>query len=386
MRKICLLGASGNIGTQSLDIIEKDPSSFSLVAISVGHQVNKIPGILERFPTIQFICVEEQADAEVLQKAEPKRHVFWGEEGLKSLISESGCDLIENALVGFSGLVPSLCALQNDKILCLANKESLVVGGEFINRLLKQGKGKLYPIDSEHVALAKCLGKVNRSEVEELVITGSGGAFRKLSRNELFNVTPEMALNHPTWKMGPKITIDSATMMNKGFEVIEAHYLFDWPVEKIEVVLHDESEVHSALLLKDGTYLAEVNKPDMHGPISYALYEAKKPYEVEHEQRLTDFGPYHFHQFDGERYPAVGMCLNALKEGGTALAILNAANEEADHLFLSGRIPFLEIEKVCGLALRNIPHIMKPTLRDVLTADSLTRIYLQRRYPEPLAK
>jgi 1-deoxy-D-xylulose-5-phosphate reductoisomerase len=386
MKKLCLLGASGNIGTQSLDIIEKDPASFSLVAISVGHQVDKIEGLLTRFPSIQFVCVIEESDAKTLQKAHEKLHVFWGDDGLKSLISESGCEMVENALVGFSGLVPSLCALQNNKILCLANKESLVVGGDFINRLLKQGKGRLYPIDSEHVALAKCLGKVNRSDVEELVITASGGAFRKLGRSELTNVTPEMALNHPTWKMGPKITIDSATMMNKGFEVIEAHYLFDWPVDRIEVVLHDESEVHSALLLKDGTYVAEVNKPDMHGPISYALYEAKKPYEVEREKHLADFGPYHFHQFDGERYPAVGMCLDALKEGGTALAILNAANEEADHLFLSGRIPFLEIEKVCGLALRNIPNIMKPTLRDVLTADSLTRIYIHRKFPEPASK
>jgi 1-deoxy-D-xylulose-5-phosphate reductoisomerase len=380
MRKVALLGASGNIGSQSLDLFAQDRTSFELVAISVGHHVEKIEGILASFPSVQSVCVQEEADAKSLQISHGNLHVYWGDDGLVSLLNDCGCDMVENALVGFSGLVPSLTSLRLGKILCLANKESLVVGGTIIERLLHEGKGQLYPIDSEHVAIAKCLSKVKREDVERLVITASGGAFRKLSRSELTGVTPEMALQHPTWKMGAKITIDSATMMNKGFEVIEAHYLFDWPVDKIEVLLHDESEVHSLLLMKDGTYYADVGKPDMHGPIAYAIYEGKAPFEVRHEKTIQDFGDYHFHAFDPKRYPAVPMALKALREGGIETTVLNAANEEAVHLFLEGKIPFLDIEQACSLALANFPNIMRPTLRDILTTDSLTRLYVRRKF------
>jgi 1-deoxy-D-xylulose-5-phosphate reductoisomerase len=380
MRHVALLGASGNIGSQSLDLFSSDRTSFELEAISVGHHVEKIPAILAAFPTIHFVCVEEEAAALALSKEHPELKVSWGDEGLVELLEGCNCDMVENALVGFSGLVPSLTALRLNKILCLANKESLVVGGTLIERLLAQGKGKLYPIDSEHVALAKCLSRVKREDVERLVITASGGAFRKLSRSELTNVTPEMALQHPTWKMGAKITIDSATMMNKGFEVIEAHYLFDWPVDKIEILLHDESEVHSLLFMKDGSYYADVGKPDMHGPIAYALYEGKAPFEVRHEKGIHDFGDYHFKAFDPKRYPAVGIALKALKEGGIETAVLNAANEEAVHLFLEGKIPFLDIEQACSLALANFPNIMRPTLRDIQTSDALARLYVHRKF------
>jgi len=380
MRHVALLGASGNIGSQSLDVFSSDRSSFELDAISVGHHVEKIPAILSAFPMVRFVCVKEQADALALSKDHPDIKVSWGNEGLIGLLKGCGCDMVENALVGFSGLMPSLTALRLNKILCLANKESLVVGGTLIERLLAQGKGQLYPIDSEHVALAKCLSRVKREDVERLVITASGGAFRDLSRSELANVTPEMALQHPTWKMGAKITIDSATMMNKGFELIEAHYLFDWPVDKIEILLHDESEVHSLLLMKDGSYYADVGKPDMHGPIAYALYEGKAPFEIRHEKGIHDFGDYHFRAFDPKRYPAVNIALNAFKEGGIETAVLNAANEEAVHLFLEGKIPFLDIEQACSLALANFPNIMRPTLRDIETSDTLARLYVRRKF------
>lgn len=380
MRHVCLLGASGNIGGQSLDILRQDRSSFELDAISVGHHVEKIDAILALFPTISFVCAQEEEDAKSLAKAHPNLKVSFGDDGLVSLIEESNCDLIENALVGFSGLVPSITSLRLNKILCLANKESLVVGGPFIERLLREGTGKLYPIDSEHVALAKCLSQVKREDVARLVITASGGAFRDLARNELHDVTAEMALKHPTWSMGPKITIDSATMMNKGFEVIEAHYLFSWPIQDIEVLMHDESEVHSLIQMKDGSYYADINKPDMHGPITYALYEGKAPFKVFHEQGIHDFGPYHFKAFDPKRYPAVPMAIDALNRGGIETTVLNAADEEAVHLFLEGKISFLDIEHACSLALNNFPNIMRPTLRDILTTDALTRLYIQRKF------
>jgi 1-deoxy-D-xylulose-5-phosphate reductoisomerase len=380
MKKVILLGASGNIGGQSLDILDGDRKSFDLVGISVGLQVEKIEPILTRFPSIKAVCVEEQEDVSSLEKAHPSLKVYWGEEGLVALIEETESDLVENALVGFVGLVPSLTALRAKKILCLANKESLVVGGVMVERLLKEGNGQLYPIDSEHVALAKCLSKVQREDVAKLIITASGGAFRKLSRSELTEVTPEMALHHPTWTMGSKITIDSDTMMNKGFEVIEAHYLFDWPVEDIEILLHDESEVHSLLLMKDGTFYADVGKPDMHGPIAYALYEGQVPFVVCHEKGLHDFGPYTFKAFDPIRYPAVPMCLEALAQRGVETTVLNAANEEAVRLFLAGDVRFLDIEKICSAALKNFPNILRPTLREIRSTDALTRLYVERKF------
>lgn len=382
MKSVLLLGASGNIGSQTLDILEKDPASFSLIAISVGNHIEKIPDILKRFKDISFLCVKNEEDVSKLKEEYPQLKIYSGNDGLLEIIKDSKAEMVVNALVGFSGLMPSITSLEENRILCLANKESLVVGGEKINHLLSLKKGKLYPIDSEHVALAKCLSKVNREDVDKLVITASGGSLRKLSRSELHDITPEDALRHPTWNMGKKITIDSATMFNKGFEVIEAHYLFEWPIKDIEVLMHDESYVHSALLMKDGTYYADVCKPDMHGPIEYALYEGKNKFEVYHEKRLTDFGRYTFYKFNPERYPAVGIALNALKEGGIKPAVLNAADEEAVYLFLEGKIPFLSIEKIVTRSLEHFPNISKPTIRDILSTDFYTRLYVRKTFGE----
>ncbi len=380
MRKVLLLGASGNIGTQTLDVLEKDRTSFELIGISVGKRVEKIPDIISRFPSLSFCCVQNEEDAKTLKERYSHIKIYFGDEGLKDIIKESDSDMVVNALVGFAGLVPSLVSLENNKILCLANKESLVVGGDKINRLLKEGKGKLYPIDSEHVALAKCLSRVNREDVDKLIVTASGGSFRKLSRNQLKNVTVEDALNHPTWSMGKKITIDSATMFNKGFEVIEAYQLYHFPLNRIEVLMHDESYVHSAILMKDGTYYADVCKPDMHGPIEYALYEGKNKFEVFHAGNINDFGNFTFHKFDKERYPAVGICLDALKEGGLMTTVLNAAVEEADYLFLDGKIPFLSIENIVLKALSHFPNKANPTLRDILSTDAYTRLYIRQKF------
>jgi 1-deoxy-D-xylulose-5-phosphate reductoisomerase len=219
---------------------------------------------------------------------------------------------------------------------------------------------------------------VNRDDVDKLVITASGGSFRKLSRSELSNVTPEMALKHPTWKMGGKITIDSATMMNKGFEVIEAKWLYDFPLQRTEILMHDESHVHSLLLMKDGSYYADISDPDMHTPIKWALYESNVEFNVFHEKDLAAFGPYHFHQFDPARYPAVGIALKAYQEGGLKTTILNAANEVAVYAFLQGEIPFLGIEHEVQYALDHLPNNLTPSLRDVLSMDALTRIAVRR--------
>ena len=379
MRNVLLLGASGSIGQQTLDILKKDRRSFSLRGISVGRRVAKIDTILNHFSSVECVCVQFEEDYKTLQKKYPQIHWFWGEEGLKEIVTQCPSDMVVNALVGFAGLVPSIIALQENKILCLANKESLVVGGSIIHGLLAEGKGKLYPIDSEHVAISKLLSRVNIEDVEKILITASGGSFRDKTREELKHVTPAMALAHPTWKMGAKITIDSATMMNKGFEVIEARWLFDFPLEKTEIIMHDESRVHSMLLLKDGTYLADVSEPDMHGPIAYALYETKVDFELKKAKSLEELGPFHFHPFDPNRYIAPNIALYAYCRGGNSPAILNGANEEAVYAFLDGKIPFLAIEELVHEAINTLPHIPSAALHELIESDRLAREFVRDR-------
>ena len=281
--------------------------------------------------------------------------------------------MVVNALVGFVGLRPTLDALSKDKIVCLANKESLVVGGELVNKLLDEGHGKLYPIDSEHVALSKCLS-VDDKNVEKLVLTASGGAFRQLNRDQLFDVTPEDALKHPNWKMGKKITIDCATMVNKSFEVIEAHYLFRYPINKIDIKLHDESMIHSYVIYKDGTMRLDVGKPDMRIPIKYALYETMTDYQTVTANDLKQFKKYHFHDCDINRYPMVKYAKTVIDKKGTYGAAFNAANEVAVDAFLNHHISFLDIEDIIDEIMKKHKNTKHPTYSEICLADFMTRI------------
>ncbi len=377
MRNILLLGASGSIGSQTLDIILNNPDRFTLKGISIGHQVNKLPLIVDKFPSLSYVCLQEEKDYLKQKELYPKIKFYFGDEGLLLIIKECLCDMVVNALVGFAGLFPSIVALKENKILCLANKESLVVGGKFVFDELLKGNGKLYPIDSEHVAIAKLLSCVKKEDVKNIWITASGGPFRNKSREELTNVTPSEALNHPTWHMGAKISIDSATMMNKGFEVIEAKWLYDFSLSNIKVILHDESKVHSLLELKDGSFIADVSNPDMHGPIEYALFESDVEFKPTHVAKIEDLPSCHFHKFNPSRFIAVGICLEAFKRGGTATAILNGANEEAVYSFLDNKIGFLEIEDVVSLALSSLKIIDNPSLDEVKLADRLSRQFVK---------
>ncbi len=376
MKNVLLLGASGSIGSQTLDILEKDPSSFRLISFSVGHQISKIPAILGRFPSVKSICVLEKENAEALKRKYPSIDFHYGDEGILELISEKAIDMVVNAIVGFAGLFPTLKTLELNKTLCLANKESLVVGGKFVNDLLEKGHGTLYPIDSEHVAIAKCLSKVDRNDVKRLILTGSGGAFRSLPISSLKDVTPEMALKHPTWKMGARITIDCATMMNKGFEVVEAKELFGFPYSRISIILHDESQVHSLIELNDGTYLADIGAPDMHGPIEYALREGKNDFDVVSFRSFEELKGLHFHEFDPKRYPAVPLALKAASLPLGATSVLNAADEEAVRLFLEKKISFLDIYKIVSEAIEKIEmDVKKPD--DLKRIDNLTREFVK---------
>lgn len=351
MRKLCLLGASGSIGKQTLDVINKNRDDFTLVSISIGHQTRKISPTIKRFPTIKSVCVLSKDKCKEYQKKYPHIKFYYGDEGLLSLINDD-VDMVVNALVGFVGLKPTLYALEQNKIVCLANKEALVVGGELVNKLLSEGKGTLYPIDSEHSALKKCL-MVDDQNVDKLVLTASGGAFRNLSREQLKNVKKEDALKHPNWKMGDKITIDCATMVNKAFEIIEAHYLFGYPYEKINVKLHDESYVHSYVQYEDGLLRLDISKPDMRNPIKLALYEFNIPFNTKVVATLDSLKKFHFHDFDIKRYPVVKYAEKVIKEKGGYGATFNAANEVAVRAFLNDEIPFLMIEGIIDKCMAN---------------------------------
>ena len=270
MKKIVLLGASGSIGTQTIDVVSNHKDEFHIIGLSVGYRINKLRNILDEF-FIPYVSVAKEEDMQLLQKEYPSVTFFCGEEGLKALASLKDYDMLVNAVVGFRGLIPTLTAIENGKDVALANKESLVVGGELIKQALKKFNVHLYPIDSEHSAIFQCLQGNQSSEIDKLILTASGGSFRDKKREELHQVTVKEALCHPNWQMGGRITIDSATMMNKGFEVIEAHYLFNIPFEKIEVLIHRESVIHSMVQYQDHALMAQLGTADMRIPIQYAL-------------------------------------------------------------------------------------------------------------------
>ena len=371
MRKICLLGASGSIGSQTLDVMRHNPTDFTLVAFSVGSKTRKIAHIINMYPDVKAICIKDKNKAYYYQNKYPNISFYSGDEGLLKLI-DSDTDMVVNALVGFVGLKPTLYALKKDKIVCLANKEALVVGGELVNNILNSGHGKLYPIDSEHSAIKKCL-MVDSSNISKVMLTASGGAFRKLNREQLVNVKAEDALKHPTWKMGNKITIDCATMINKAFEVIEAHYLFGCPYNQIGIKLHDESMIHSYIVYKDGSLRLDVSKPDMRNPIKLALYEFMTDFKTVSAQSLDQFKDLHFHDFSFKRYPIVKLAKYVIEQKGTYGAVFNASNEVAVNAFLKDEIPFLAIEEIVNKLMKKHQNIVHPSYEQILEIDLKTR-------------
>ena len=371
MMTICLLGASGSIGSQTIDVMLKNPNDFTLRAFSVGKKTRRIAHIVKLFPDVKAICIQDKNKVSYYKKKYPNITFFYGDEGLIELIKASDAKMVVNALVGFVGLKPTIAALENDKIVALSNKESLVVGGELINKLLKK-KGKLIPIDSEHVAIMKCL-MVDKENIDQVIITASGGAFRNLNREQLKDVTPEQALKHPNWNMGKKITIDSATMVNKAFEIIEAHYLFALPSDKISTILNLNSYVHSLLRYNDGTYRMEVGKPDMRKPIKFALYQGLINYQTVVSDDLSKIKNTTFATFDKNRYPIVELAKRVIEEKGTLGAVFNAANEEAVYAFLDHKIPFLGIESIINKCVNEHNLIKNPSYETLKKVDLSTR-------------
>lgn len=367
MKNICLLGATGSIGLQTCDIIKNHNDVFKLVAVSCNNSIDKMRTILNSFPSIKYACVSSFIKEE-LKKEYCNITFFDGENGLLDLIKESNTNFVVNALVGFVGLKPTVFTIENDIDIALANKESLVIGGELINSLLKNHiSSHLYPIDSEHVALAKLLKNRDYNTINSLIITASGGSFRDLSRDELDKVTIKDALNHPSWSMGEKITIDSATMVNKAFEIIEAHYLFNFPPEKIKVLLHDESKVHSLILMNDNSFIADIGPCDMRIPIAYALFEGNYIKDDNLPKLdLESINGLHFRKLDKKRYPALDFAYRVIHEKGTLGACFNASNEACNEAFRSGKLPFNKIEYIIKTMMDSHRIIDNPTLEDLV--------------------
>ncbi len=379
MTRIILFGASGSIGKQTLDVIQKNPQDFDLVGFTVGKRTRCISSIISKFKNVKVVYLLDKKKVSYYQKKYPAIKFFSSD--LSSVCHLVDFDMAVNALVGFSGLLPSIEVLKMNKKLALANKESLVVAGELINNLLKEGHGELFPIDSEHSALWKCL-KVDNKNVDKLMLTASGGAFRKLSRNELVDVKASDALKHPTWKMGPKITIDCATMVNKCFEIIEAGYLYNYPYSKIGVTLHDESILHSYVKYVDGLNRGEISKPDMRNPIKFALYEGKVPFETVSFRNLNELKNLHFLEFDINRYPMVKYAEVVLNKKGTYGATLNASNEVAVAAYLNDQIRFLDIETIIDKCMKEHHSILHPSIDDLVKVNDEVKLKAERMVKE----
>ena len=375
-----LLGATGSIGEQTLDIV-RNSSKFNVVSVSANHNINKMIDIIKEFKPI-FVSMGKLEYIEKLKSIYPNIEYGYGKEGLvkAATYGSNSDDLVVNALVGSSGLEPTVEAIKKKRDIALANKETLVIGGELINKLVKKHGVKLIPVDSEHSAIMQCLNGEDNSSIKRIVITASGGSFRNLSRNELQNVTVNDALKHPNWNMGAKITIDSATMMNKGFEVIEVHYLFGVEYDKIETVLHTESVVHSLVEFIDSSIIAHLGNPDMRVPISYALnYPIRTEYNGE-SLDLIKLGSLHFEELSYKRYPLLKIAIDAGISKGLNPTTLNAANEACVSLFLNGKIKFLDIEEIVSECLNVFPNDININLDKIIERDLVVKDYVLRKY------
>jgi 1-deoxy-D-xylulose-5-phosphate reductoisomerase len=372
MRRVIILGSTGSIGEQAIDVVERS-GDLEVVGLAAQTDFAKVVDQATRLEVERIALADETAAARAAE-AWTDGEVLGGADGLVDLIVETDCDLVLNAVVGSAGLGPTVAALGEGIDLALANKESLVVGGELVNALAEATGAQIIPVDSEHSALYQLVNAEQRpGTVDKLVLTASGGPFRGRTRAELKDVTREQALRHPTWAMGGKITIDSATLMNKGLEVIEAYHLFGLPYEQIDVVVHPQSIIHSLIQLNDGASLAHLGYPDMRVPISYALHYPERADVPVEPLDLAALGQLTFEEPDPDTFACLRLAREAGREGGTAPCVLNAANEVAVQAFLDGELSFLGIAEVIERSLEAIPARPVGHFSDLIRADAEAR-------------
>ncbi|MEI6610008.1 MAG: 1-deoxy-D-xylulose-5-phosphate reductoisomerase [Deltaproteobacteria bacterium] len=376
MKKITILGSTGSIGLSTLDVIRKNPGRFQVVALAAGQNVKLLKNQIETFkPKIVSVSTNEIA-LKLRQALSPsiKVKILYGKEGVNEIASFPEAKIVVSAISGAAGLMPTLAAIEAGKDIALANKETMVMAGEIVNRRAKIKKVKIIPVDSEHSAIFQCLQGENIKDLKRIILTASGGPFLNFNTNQLKQVRLSQALKHPRWKMGKKITIDSATLMNKGLEVIEAKWLFNLDIGKIDVLIHPQSVVHSMIELIDGSVLAQMGIPDMRIPISYALTYPERILNDLSFLNLLKTGKLEFRTPDIKKFPCLRLAYEAGLCGGTTPAVLNAANEIAVAAFLDQKIKFVDLPGIIDMVLT--AHIcgMHPSLKDILEADSWARI------------
>ncbi|WP_167629849.1 1-deoxy-D-xylulose-5-phosphate reductoisomerase [Listeria valentina] len=379
MKKINLLGATGSIGTQTLEIAREHPELFEITALSFGRNVELGRKIIQEFKP-KAVSVQNKRDVEKLKLEFPDIRFYSGMEGLRAIASFSEGDILLSAVIGSVGLLPTLDAIEAGKQIAIANKETLVTAGHLVMEAARKKGVDLLPVDSEHSAVFQALNGEKRENVSKLIITASGGSFRDKTCQELKHVTVKEALNHPNWNMGNKLTIDSATMFNKGLEVIEAHWLYDMDYDDIDVVIHRESIVHSLVEYIDGSMIAQLGAPDMRIPIQYALtFPDRSSIQFSEPFSLAKIGTLHFEDVDYDRFRALKLAYNAGKIGGTMPTVLNAANEIAVAGFLNGQVDFNNIEAVVENAMNHHMQtvIQAPSLDTILQVDQETRAYVK---------
>jgi 1-deoxy-D-xylulose-5-phosphate reductoisomerase len=372
-QKLAILGSTGSIGTQVLEVVRQHPDTFEIIALTANSSWELLSEQIREFsPKIALICNDEHY-SDLKQSSNSETEILSGIENLITIVTHPEVDTVLNSLVGFSGFIPTVEALKSGKKVALANKESLVVGGELIHDILDSYSGTLVPVDSEHSAMLQSIVGERSENIEKIIITASGGPFRDLSKEQMEQVTLEQALDHPNWDMGAKITIDSATMMNKGLEIIEAKWLFDIPVSKIEPVIHPQSIIHSIVTFVDGSSKAQLGPPDMKVPIIYAL---TYPERLNLDTPRMDWGRAQeltFSPVDYDKFPCLRLAIDSIETGGVAPAVLNAANEVAVKRFLNKEINYIGIPKIVEGCLSKIELSQEMKINSLIEIDKETR-------------
>ena len=375
MKNITILGSTGSIGKSTLEIVRQFPDRFRVVSLGAGKNIDLLKKQVDEFRPRAVSVLDESVATQLgnLLSNPTDLAIYWGQEGYGKIASLPETDVVVSAIVGGAGFLPTVAAIKAGKDIALANKETLVMGGEIVTKLVREKNVRLLPVDSEHSAIFQCLQGNNRKDVRRILLTASGGPFRKFSKEEMRDITPNDALNHPTWAMGSKITIDSSTLMNKGLEVIEAYWLFGVEPGQIHIHIHPESIIHSMVEYVDGSVIAQLGIPDMKTPIAYALsYPDRLPIEnppldLFSLRRLTFYEP------DFELFPCLRLAYDALKAGGTMPAVLNAANEVAVEAFLTRKIPFLAIPEIIEQTMQRHQPSGGSEIEEILSADAWAR-------------
>ena len=379
-QRICILGSTGSIGTQTLDVIAQHPDKYEVYALTANNQVELLARQARQFQPAAVVIANEDRYEELkkLLADEPDIKVYAGSKALEEIVEAGPIDAVVTAMVGFSGLAPTVRAIRAHKKICLANKETLVVAGELICKLAQENHVPILPVDSEHSAIFQSLVGEGDNEIEKILLTCSGGPFRKMSVEQMKTVTAADALRHPTWQMGAKITIDSATLMNKGFEVIEAKWLFGVPVEKIQVLIHPQSIVHSAVQFIDGSVKAQLGVPDMRLPIQYAMSFPDRLTLSEERLDLFKSSPLEFFEPDIERFRCLSLAYEAMRKGGNMPCILNAANEIANAAFREDRCSFPQIGEIIEYTMQHATFNSTPSLDTYFATDAEAREIAKR--------